>query len=387
MKSDSWFASTGKVGILGGGQLGKMLLEEAIRMDITAAVMDPSAQCACSGITPEFVQGKLLDDQDVFEFGKTREVVTIEIENVSVPALEKLEENGVKVYPPSKVLKRIQDKGSQKEFYSQLQLPTSKYELFDSAQEVQQSIAKGDWSIPVVWKSRRGGYDGRGVQIIRTQEDLQNLPDVPCFLESLIDIKTEIACVGVRSSNGDVKIYPPVEMDFHPEANQVEETFVPSLLDDTILNKAVEMTKQLLDLQEHVGLLAVEFILDQDDILYVNEMAPRPHNSGHVFSDASWTSQFEQHLRAVMGLPLGETSLRQPGVMLNLVGEENYQGQVYYEGASELLREPGVYLHLYGKKETRPFRKMGHVNVVASTLEEARRRSADIRHKLKIISQ
>ena len=217
--------------------------------------------------------------------------------------------------------------------------------------------------------------------------DLDELPDVPCFLEDLVAIKTEIACVGVRSSNGELAVYPPVEMEFHPETNQVEQTFVPSLADPELIKEAEKYTHALLEQQEHVGLLAVEFLVDEQGALLLNEMAPRPHNSGHIFSDTSWTSQFEQHLRAVMGFPLGATELRQPGVMINLVGDREHEGPVAYEGAAKAMAEPGVYLHLYGKKTTRPNRKMGHVNIVAHSLGEARSRARNLAENIKIKSQ
>ena len=387
MNADAWFASSGKLGILGGGQLGKMLLEEAIRLDIEAAVMDPDPQCACSGITLKFEQGGLLDKEAILAFGRKCEVLTIEIENVDASALKQLEEEGLKVYPPSAVLARIQDKGTQKLFYTEHDLPTAPYELFDSRDEVRAAVEETEWTLPFVWKARRGGYDGRGVHIVKKLSDLDELPDVPCFLEDLVAIKTEIACVGVRSSNGEVAVYPPVEMEFHPETNQVEQTFVPSLADPELIKKAEKYTHALLEQQEHVGLLAVEFLVNEHGALLLNEMAPRPHNSGHIFSDTSWTSQFEQHLRAVMGFPLGATELRQPGVMINLVGDREHEGRVAYEGAAKAMAEPGVYLHLYGKKTTRPNRKMGHVNIVAHSLGEARSRARNLAENIKIKSQ
>ena len=387
MNADAWFASSGKLGILGGGQLGKMLLEEAIRLDIEAAVMDPDPQCACSGITLKFEQGGLLDKEAILAFGRKCEVLTIEIENVDASALKQLEEEGLKVYPPSAVLARIQDKGTQKLFYTEHDLPTAPYELFDSRDEVRAAVEEAEWTLPFVWKARRGGYDGRGVHIVKKLSDLDELPDVPCFLEDLVAIKTEIACVGVRSSNGELAVYPPVEMEFHPETNQVEQTFVPSLADPELIKEAEKYTHALLEQQEHVGLLAVEFLVNEQGALLLNEMAPRPHNSGHIFSDTSWTSQFEQHLRAVMGFPLGATELRQPGVMINLVGDREHEGPVAYEGAAKAMAEPGVYLHLYGKKTTRPNRKMGHVNIVAHSLGEARSRARNLAEHIKIKSQ
>ena len=386
MVSDKWFASHGKLGILGGGQLGKMLLEEAIRLDMTVAVMDAAADCACAALTPLFRVGDLMDEQAVLDFGRSVEVLTIEIEHVHTAALFQLEKEGIKVFPPPSVIARIQDKGTQKEFYSDCELPTARFQLASGTQEVAQLVQSGTWSLPLVWKARKGGYDGRGVKVLRTLEEMNHLPDVPCYLEALVPIATEIACLGVRSESGEVAVYPPVGMHFHPEANQVEEVFVPSNSPSDLLERCQAITKRLLTEQQHVGLLAVEFLLAEDGQLLVNEMAPRPHNSGHIFSDTAWTSQFEQHLRAVMDLPLGSTQLRQPGVMINLVGEEGFHGPVLYGGASAALAEPGVYLHLYGKKDTRPFRKMGHVNIVANDLSEAFERAKRLRSQMRIQS-
>jgi 5-(carboxyamino)imidazole ribonucleotide synthase len=388
MQSDKWFASNGKLGILGGGQLGKMLLEEAIRLDIVAAVMDSSETCACSSITPLFEKGDLMSESDVLAFGRKVEVLTIEIEHVHVGALKTLEEEGVRVYPPTEVIERIQDKGVQKDFYRQLNLPTAKYELFATKTEIEEALIDSDtWIFPIVWKACKGGYDGRGVKMLKSIHDLQDLPDVPSYLEEKISLKTEIACVGIRSASGEKATYPPVGMSFHPEANQVEEVFVPSDSAQDLLDQARQYTELLLEEQKHVGLLAVEFLVNENGELLVNEMAPRPHNSGHIFSDTSWTSQFEQHLRAIMDLPLGSTELHRSGVMINLVGEEGHQGPVLYEGAANAMSHKGVYLHLYGKNDTRPFRKMGHINVVAEELEDARILAQKLRKELKIISR
>lgn len=387
MQADSWFASRGRLGILGGGQLGKMILEEAIRLDITVAVMDAQADCACSGITPLFHQGQLTSFDDVLAFGKQVDVLTIEIENVNTDALSALEDMGKKVFPRPATIALIQDKGEQKEFYFQHEIPTADFKLYEEKEDVADALNSGEWSYPVVWRACTGGYDGRGVQILRSENQLQDLPDVGCFLEEYIPIEKEFACLGVRSSQGEVSTYPVVGMRFHPEANQVEEVYVPGDLDPTTEKRVQEITVNLLEKLGHVGLLAVEFIIGPDGELLVNEAAPRPHNSGHIFSDTTYTSHFEQHIRAVFGMPLGSTRLRQAGSMINLVGVAEASGPVHYAGISEALREEGVYPHLYGKKDTRPFRKMGHVNVVADEIKEARERAARIEKQLKIIAK
>ncbi len=386
MTDDLWFASLGKLGVLGGGQLGKMLIEEAIRMDITLAVMDENPLCACSGITPFFKQGSITDYQSVLEFGRSCEVLTIEIENVNIEALKQLEKEGIKVFPPAAVIQLIQDKGSQKGFYNQSGIPTAPYTLFNDLEELKVAVSDNQLAFPFVWKARKGGYDGRGVQIVRSLNDLQNLSNSPCYTENLIPFEKELACVGARSSKGEVVCYPLVAMDFHPDANQVEDVFMPACVSEIIEMEAKRITTHLLNELNHIGLLAVEFFLTLEGQLLVNECAPRPHNSGHIFSDNCFTSQFEQHLRAVCGLKLGSTRMHYPGVMVNLVGAENHIGKVYYEGASQAIAEEGVILHLYGKTDTRPFRKMGHINCIANTLEEAKQKAVRVRSNLKIVS-
>jgi len=386
MTNDSWFASGGKLGVLGGGQLGKMLIEEAVRMDISLAVMDENPQCACAGITPYFQTGSITDFQNVLEFGRSCDVLTIEIENVNIEALKQLENEGVKVFPPPSVIELIQDKGTQKLFYNQKSIPTAPFKMFFNTEELNAAIAAGKIKFPFVWKARKGGYDGRGVKIIKNQGDLETLANTSCFVEDLIPFEKELACVGARSSLGEVITYPTVAMDFHPDANQVEDVFMPSGISEALELEAKRITVRLMNELNHVGLLAVEFFLTQDLQLLVNECAPRPHNSGHIFSDNCYISQFEQHLRAICGWALGSTRMICPGVMVNLVGDEKHSGKVYYEGASQAIKEEGVVLHLYGKTETRPFRKMGHINCIASTLEEAMQKAAKVRSTVKIIS-
>jgi len=387
MTNDSWFASAGKLGVLGGGQLGKMLLEEAIRMDISVAVLDGNPRCACSGITRHFEIGSITDYQSVLDFGRKCEVLTIEIENVNIEALKQLENEGIKVFPTPAVIALIQDKAVQKEFYLSNAIPTAAFHLFTSKQEIQKAITSQAVRFPFVWKARKGGYDGRGVQIIRDQNDFESTIDMACFIEELIPFEKELACVGARSSTGEIKTYPTVAMDFHPEANQVEDVFMPSGVSESIELEISRITSDLLAKLNHIGLLAVEFFLTKDGQLLVNECAPRPHNSGHIFSDNCYTSQFEQHLRSICGWDLGSTRMRCPGVMVNLVGEEGYAGDVYYQGAAQAIKEEGVVLHLYGKTETRPFRKMGHINCIADSLEDAKRKAQEVRNTVTIISK
>lgn len=382
-----FFSSAFKLGILGGGQLGKMLLYETRKWDIYTMVMDKSEDAPSKIACNEFVTGDLMDYQSVYEFGKKVEVLTIEIENVNVTALEQLEREGIRVFPQPKVLKAIQNKGMQKLFYTDHDIPTAPYSRYAFGTEIKESLAQGVLQFPFVWKSAQFGYDGQGVKIVKNQNDLLGLPNVECIVETLIPFKNELAVIVARSSNGQTSTYPVVEMEFHPEANQVEYVICPARIDMAVAKKAQEIALKVSEAYGHVGLLAVEmFQTDKDDIL-VNEVAPRPHNSGHYSIEASYCNQFEQHLRCLLGLPLGNTDSKVAGVMVNLVGAEGYQGEVVYEHLNEILEIPGVVPHIYGKKETRPFRKMGHVTIVNQDIEKARANAALVKEKIRVIAQ
>ena len=308
-----------------------MLLYETRKWDIYTRVMDPSAEAPCKNACNEFVQGDLMDFDAVFDFGKNVDVLTLEIENVNVDALEKLEQEGVVVYPSHKTLGVVQNKAKQKLFYVDNDIPTSPFTRFAYTSEIEDSIANGGTKLPFVWKSARFGYDGQGVKIVRQVRDLKSLPNVECFAEQLVDFKTELAVIVARNSDGKTQTYPVVEMEFHPEANQVEYVLCPARIDARIAEKAIHIAQKVSKKMEHVGLLAVELFQTQDDDILVNEVAPRPHNSGHYSIEASFTNQFEQHIRAILGLPLGKTDSKVAGVMVNLVGAEGYTGDVVYE--------------------------------------------------------
>ncbi|MBT8235803.1 MAG: 5-(carboxyamino)imidazole ribonucleotide synthase [Bacteroidia bacterium] len=383
----SRFSSDFTLGILGGGQLGKMLLTETRKWDLKTAVLDPSAAAPCRLGTDHFEVGDLMDYETVYAFGKKTDLLTIEIEHVNSEALEKLEQEGVLVYPPSKVLQTIQNKAKQKLFYIDNDIPTAPFSRFAYGSEIPDSVAHGGLQYPFVWKSAQFGYDGQGVKIVRGPEDLKGLPKEECITEELVPIEKELAVIVARSSNGETSTYPVVEMDFHPEANQVEYVLCPARIPEHIAQRAKKIALRLVDKLQHVGLLAVEFFLTADESLFVNEVAPRPHNSGHFSIEASVTNQFEQHLRAILGLPLGSTESKIAAVMVNLVGEEGFTGKVYYEGMKNILEMPGVTPHIYGKKETRPFRKMGHVTVVASSIEKARSEAENVKRTIRVISK
>ena len=382
-----YFSSDFKLGILGGGQLGRMLLTETQKFDIYTVVLDASPAAPCAAICNEFYQGSLMDFETVYNFGKKVDLLTIEIENVNVEAIEALEKEGLKVYPSSKTIKTIQNKSTQKLFYSDYNIPTAKFSRFAFSEEIEDAVRNGGIDFPFVWKSTRFGYDGTGVKIIRTEDDLEDLPNVECIAEAIVPFKNELAVIVARNVGGELKTYPVVEMEFHPEANQVEYVICPARIPGTVAERAQEVALKVAAAFQHVGLLAVELFQTENDEILVNEVAPRPHNSGHYSIEASYTNQFEQHLRAILDLPLGNTSSKVGGIMVNLVGAEGYAGDVIYENIDELLRIDGVTPHIYGKKQTRPFRKMGHVTIVHEDINEARKIAQEVKEKVKVIAK
>ncbi|WP_394747263.1 5-(carboxyamino)imidazole ribonucleotide synthase [Spongiimicrobium salis] len=383
----NYFSSDFKLGILGGGQLGKMLLYETRKFDIQTAVLDPSAEAPSAIACNSFTQGSLLDYDTVYQFGKQVDLLTIEIENVNTEALERLEEEGLKVYPPSKALRLIQNKATQKLFYTDHQIPTAPFVRFAYTTEIKDSISNGGLHLPFVWKAAQFGYDGQGVKVIRTLADLDLLPNVECIAEEMIPFKNELAVIVSRSSTGEIKTYPVVEMEFHPEANQVEYVLCPARIPEEISEKARAVALKVAENIQHVGLLAVELFQTKEDEILVNEVAPRPHNSGHYSIEASYTNQFEQHIRAILGLPLGNTQSKVAGVMVNLVGAEGHTGEVHYENMEKILELDGVTPHIYGKKQTRPFRKMGHVTIIDSNMDKARNIAKLVKDTIRVISK
>jgi 5-(carboxyamino)imidazole ribonucleotide synthase len=383
----NYFSSDFKLGILGGGQLGKMLLTETRKFDIQTYVLDPSDEAPCKIGSNKFFQGSLMDFDTVYNFGKQVDVLTFEIEHVNVEALEKLEAEGLKVYPSPKTLKQIKNKGDQKDFYIQHGIPTADYRRYETLAGLKQAVDNKEVLMPFVWKSTEGGYDGNGVKVIRSAESFIGLPDVQCIAEAMVPFKNELAVIVARSPSGEIKTYPVVEMEFHPEANQVEYVICPARIDAVVAENARAIALKVSEQFNHVGLLAVEMFQTIDDAILVNEVAPRPHNSGHYSIEASFTSQFEQHLRSVLDLPLGNTDSKAAGIMVNLVGEEGYSGPVVYENIEKILGKDGVTPHIYGKKETRPFRKMGHVTIVHHDIAEARKIAAEVKESIRVISQ
>ncbi|WP_242119850.1 5-(carboxyamino)imidazole ribonucleotide synthase [Aestuariivivens sediminicola] len=383
----NYFSSDFKLGILGGGQLGKMLLYCTRKFDIYTCVLEASEDAPCHIACNEFHIGDLMNYDAVYNFGKGVDVLTFEIENVNVDALEDLEKEGVKVYPSSKTLRIIQNKAKQKLFYVDNQLPTAPFTRFAYTSEIKEAINHGGLSLPFVWKSARFGYDGQGVKIVKHLDDLQGLPNVECIAETLIPFKNELAVIVARNAKGESKSYPVVEMEFHPEANQVEYVICPARISDSVAQKARAVALRTSEAFKHVGLLAVEMFQTENDEILINEVAPRPHNSGHQTIEASYTSQFEQHLRAILDLPLGRTDSKVGGVMVNLVGAEGYTGNVVYKNIENIMQMDGVTPHVYGKRQTRPFRKMGHVTIVDEDVNRARQIAEEVKKSIEVISE
>ncbi len=368
-----------KLGILGGGQLGRMLIQSGMDWNINFSILDPDPSAPCKSIA-EFKTGKLTDYQTVIDFGQSCDLITIEIENVNVSALKELAKQGKKVFPQPEVIELIQDKRKQKLFYRKNGIPTADFVITESKQEV---VAQKSF-LPAVNKLGREGYDGRGVQILRTEKDLELAFDAPGLLEKLIDFEKEISVIVARNEKGETKTFPAVEMVFHPEANLVEYLFSPANISKPVAEKAESIAKKIISDLKMVGLLAVEMFVTKDQQVLVNEIAPRPHNSGHQTIEANVTSQYEQHLRSILNLPLGDTSIIRPSAMINILGEEGFSGLAKYNGLEEVLDQSGVYVHLYGKKLTKPFRKMGHVTVVDNDIESLKKKTNFVKQTLKV---
>lgn len=381
------FSTTQKIGILGGGQLGKMLCLAAAPWDFKTCVLDTSADFPAGPVCSEFTPGDFKNYDDVLAFGADKDVLTIEIEHVNTEALHELKRRGKIVHPAPEALDIIKDKGLQKEFYRDHEIPTAPFELFADEQALLDAIQSGRWALPLVQKTRTAGYDGRGVAILRTPADLDTkLLKGPCLAEQLAPVQTEIAVIAARNAADQVAVFPAVEMDFHPEANLVEQLVCPARISPLAEAEAEALAEQVIRAFDVCGLLAVEMFLCTDGRLWVNEVAPRPHNSGHHTIDSAVTSQYQQHLRAICNLPLGDTSQVQPAIMLNLLGDEGFKGPVRYEGVAECLALSGVHVHLYGKAMTAPFRKMGHVTITADTLESAFEKADFVKKTLRVRS-
>ena len=376
------FSTNIKIGVLGGGQLGRMLQQKALDFGLDLAFIDPDSNAPCKEISSRFFKGDFKDFETVYSFGKTRDILTIEIEHVNVEALKKLEDEGIKVFPQPNIIKTIQDKGLQKVFYKENNIPTSDFYLIEGKEEI---LAFED-EFPFMQKMRKGGYDGQGVTPIRSKEDLEKAFEVPSVLEKMVDFEKELSVIVSRNENGEVKSFPCVECEFNPEANLVEFLFSPATISNEIEEKAQKIARSVIEKLEMVGILAVELFLTKDGDVLVNEIAPRPHNSGHQTIEGNYESQYGHLLRCLLNLPLGNTAIKRPSVMVNLLGEKGYMGKAIYDGIEKALAHPGVNLHLYGKAQTKPFRKMGHATIVNDSLNEAKTIAKKVREDLKIIA-
>ncbi len=372
-----------KLGILGGGQLGRMFIQEAINFDVRVYIMDESEVAPSKELANDFTFGSITNYDDVYNFGKDKDVLTIEIENVNVAALYQLEKEGVKVFPQPHVIEMVQDKGVQKQFYKDNDIATAPFFLIENRNEISSYITE----MPFMQKMRIGGYDGKGVTVLKTEDDILTSFDAPSVLEQFVDFEKELSVIVARNEAGEVTSFPVVEQEFNSEANLIEFLISPADVSAQVEEDAKLIAERIINKLEMVGLLAVELFLTKDGEVLVNEIAPRPHNSGHQTIEGNITSQYEQHLRSVLNLPLGSTDIVEASVMLNLLGEKGYTGKVYYKGLEEVLKMKGVKPHIYGKAITKPFRKMGHVTIVNKSLDSAKQIAKTVKKVLKVITE
>ena len=379
---NKWYGKSFQLGMIGGGQLGRMFIQESTNFDVHVHVLDPDGNAPCKTLATSFTQGSLTDYETVLNFGANKDLITVEIENINIEALELLEKQGKKVFPQPNVLRIIQDKGLQKEFYKENNIPTADFFLIQNETEIESYVS----SFPLMQKMRKGGYDGKGVQPLREISDLSKAFTVPSILEKMIPFEKELSVIVARNEKGETAVYPTVECEFNPIANLVEFLFSPASVSEEVEKEARKIAINVIEKLNMVGLLAVEFFLLKDGTLLVNEIAPRPHNSGHHTIECNVTSQFEQHMRSILNLPLGSTRILQNGVMINLLGEEGYEGSAFYQGLEEVISIDGVKVHLYGKETTKSFRKMGHITVGNPSLEEAKNIARKVQKIIKIIA-
>ena len=375
-----------KIGIIGGGQLGKMILSESNRMNLKTLVLDSNENSPCKNLCDNFYLGNLDNYNDIIEFGQKCDLITFEIEHINIDALFELEKIGKKVYPKPQTLSIIQDKSKQKQFYNENNLPTSDFNYYKNLEKLQDDVNIGKIRFPSVWKKTKYGYDGFGVKVLKSKKDISNLPDCEMIIEDFIPFKKELAVIVARNLNGEIKTYETVEMEFNVISNQVEFVISPSKISKELNLRAkkiaIEVTKKI----DNIGLLAVEMFLTNDNNILINEVAPRPHNSGHFTIEACPTSQFEQHLRSILNLKLGNTKHNGNAIMLNLVGNDGFEGNVFYENLHEAFNEENTHLHIYGKEKTRANRKMGHITIICDKFEEAYKRATKLKNRIKVKS-
>lgn len=387
------FPNNFRLGILGGGQLGKMICLAVGKWHLNISILDPDKNCSAKNFCTSFECGSFRDFDTVLAFGRKQDILTIEIEHVNVEALKVLEKEGKIIHPRPAALEIIRDKGLQKMFYLANNFPTSTFQIYENKKDIKIDLDAQKIDFPFVWKSRQGGYDGKGVAVVRTADILALLPDVPCVVEELVEIEQEIAVIAARTwaategGGATCLTYDCVAMEFDPKANLLDLQVCPANISEDITQKTKLIAQSLIEKLDVCGLLAVELFVTKSGEILVNEVAPRAHNSGHHTIEAAATSQFEQHIRGVLGLPLGDVRTLLPSVMFNLLGADGFAGRAQYVGFEKALTTEGVGIHLYGKAETRPYRKMGHITVLSNDIKIAYQTAIDLKENLKIIAK
>jgi len=368
-----------RIGILGGGQLGRMLLQAAANYPVETFVMESDPECPSAHLCHHFTNGDVRNFDDVYHFGKGLDALTIEIENVNVEALEKLQAEGIKIFPRPSVLKTIKNKILQKEYYRSNDIPTSTFIVTNSLNELKQQ----EDFLPAVHKLGEGGYDGRGVQMIKTKEDINKGFDNPSVLEKFVTVHKEIAQMVAINEKGETALYPPVEMVFDPRLNLLDFQVCPADIETRILWKVEAIALSVVRNFKSPGLFAVEMLIDRNGDVFVNETAPRVHNSGHHTIEAHYSSQFDMLWRVMLNYPLGHTDPILPSIMVNIIGEKGFDGEVKYEGLNEILKMENAFVHLYGKRQTKPGRKMGHVTIMSREKQDLTYKANIVKHTLK----
>lgn len=369
-----------KIGILGGGQLGRMLLQTAANYPVETFVLENDAGCPAAHLCHHFKKGNITNYDDVYQFGKGLDAITIEIENVNVEALEKLESEGVKVYPGAAALKTIKSKILQKQFYKDNQIPTSEFIITNNLAEVNEQES----FLPAVHKIGEGGYDGKGVQLLKTKHDTAKAFNAPSVLEKMVNIQQEIAMMVAVDNKGETVLYPPVDMVFDQDLNLLSYQISPAEIPEKVLWRVEAISMAVVKALKSPGIFAVELFIDKEGEVYVNETAPRVHNSGHHTIEANYSSQFDMLWRIMLDYPLGNTDHILPAAIVNILGAEGHNGQAVYKGLEEVLEIPDAFVHLYGKEQTRPGRKMGHVTILSKEKQELIHQVNRIRNTLKV---
>ncbi|MDE3236895.1 MAG: 5-(carboxyamino)imidazole ribonucleotide synthase [Bacteroidota bacterium] len=371
-----------KIGILGGGQLGRMLLQAAANYTVETFVLENDALCPAAHLCHHFVLGDIRDYDTVYNFGKGLDAITIEIESVNVDALEQLQKEGIRVYPSPSAIRIIKNKIRQKEFYYHHQLPTSEYIITQNLADLEDHKS----FLPAVHKVGEGGYDGKGVQVIKDETAMHSGFDAPSVLEKMVNIKKEIAVIVAMNDKGETAIYPPAEMVFDPILNLLDYQVSPAILPEKVLWKAEAIALKVVKELQSPGLFAVEMFVDDHDEVLVNETAPRVHNSGHHTIEANYSSQYDMLWRIMLQYPLGNTDPILPSAIVNILGAEGYSGNAKYEGLDDVLRMENVFVHLYGKEHTKPGRKMGHVTIMSKDYQDLTHKANKIKYMLRVIA-